>query len=189
MSWRERIEVAVDAASWPLALSDLAVRSGGIPQETIADYLEERYGAVIEHGVVMQLERLGAAERLIYVLRDARSALHTSQIRARHHKLFGGDISENAIGGTLARLKEALIVERGTYDLYENLDLSPEKIATIRDQVHAYLDSKGEVHLNQGHSGGPVPHSVTGAQCNSVALRASRPCPGAGTRLSCPMRE
>jgi hypothetical protein len=151
--------------------------------------MEERYGAVIEHGVVMQLERLGAAERLIYVLRDAGSALHTSQIRARHHKLFGGDISENAIGGTLARLKEVLIVERGTYDLYENLDLSPEKIATIRDQVHAYLDSKGEVHLNQGHSGGPVPHSATGAQCNSVALRASRPCPGAGTRLSCPMRE
>jgi Sigma-70, region 4 len=35
--WRERIEVAVDAASWPLALSDLAVRSGGIPQETFAD--------------------------------------------------------------------------------------------------------------------------------------------------------
>jgi RNA polymerase primary sigma factor len=141
--WRERIEAAVDAAAWPLALGDLAARSGGIPQGTIADYLEERYGAVIEGGVVVKLERLGAAERLIYVLRDAGSALHTSQIRARHHKLFGVDISESAIGSTLARLKEALIVERGTYDLYENLDLSPEKIATIRDQVHAYLDSKG----------------------------------------------
>ena len=67
--WRERIEAAVDAAAWPLALSDLAARSGGIPQGTIADYLEERYGAVIEDGVVVRLERLGAAERLIYVLR------------------------------------------------------------------------------------------------------------------------
>jgi hypothetical protein len=63
------------------------------------------------------------------VLRDAGAALYTSQIRARHHKLFGGDISENAIGSTLARLKEALIVERGTNDLYENLDRSPGKIA------------------------------------------------------------
>jgi hypothetical protein len=63
--WCGRIEAAVDAATWSLALSDLAARSGGIPPGTIADYLEERYGAVIERGVVMQLERLGAADRLI----------------------------------------------------------------------------------------------------------------------------
>lgn len=141
--WRERIEAAVDVAPWPLTLSDLASRTGGIPEGIVADYLAEHYGAVIEDGVVTHVERLRVAERLIYVLRDAGGALHTSQIRARHHKLFGLDVSEHAIGSTLGRLTDALIVDRGTYDLYENLGLPREKIKAVRDQVYAYIDSKG----------------------------------------------
>lgn len=141
--WRERIEAAVDVAPWPLTLSDLASRTGGIPEGIIADFLAEHYGALIEDGVVTQVERLRAAERLIFVLRDAGGALHTSQIRARHHKLFSLDVSEQAIGSTLGRLTDALIVDRGTYDLYENLGLPSEKITAIRDQVYAYIDSKG----------------------------------------------
>ena len=69
--------------------------------------------------------------------------MHCEEIRARMHELFGKDESIGQIGNTLAGLEEALIVERGTYDLYENLSLTDNDVEEIRDRTLRHLESVG----------------------------------------------
>lgn len=143
-TWRTRLMSAAYQMDWPLSIDKLSAKLPDLSKDEIVKYLIKERRAVIKDGFVVQMKRLASTPRLIYILRDAKHALHTSQVRARHLKMFGFDMSEQAIGGILQRLKEALIVERGKYDLYENLPLDATTIMEIRDKIYLIVKGIGE---------------------------------------------
>ena len=128
-----RLREYFECGNWPFSISELAKAHRSFSEEKIRDILVEKFGAKIIGDDILSLERLSAKPRLILTLRDLKRPEHLSVIRAQHNKMFGKDISEQAAGGVLGRLDEALIVERGTYGLYEHLHFSDDEVKTIRD--------------------------------------------------------
>jgi RNA polymerase primary sigma factor len=142
-SLRRRIRDIMCSARWPVTISYLHENMPDVPEQRLLTCLRDEMGAEMKDGMISAIERLPSSTRVMLVLRDAGRPLHVSEVRARHNKLFGFDIEEHAAGAVLQRLEEALIVERGTYDLYENLNLDKDAIQTIRNASVSHLREKG----------------------------------------------
>ena len=125
--------------NWPFTVSGLAQAHRSFSREEIQNVLVGDFGARIVGDDIHSIERLSAKTRLILTLRNLARPEHLSIVRAHHNKLFGIDISEHAAGAVLARLEEALIVDRGTYGLYEHLPLSKNEVTVVRDYCHENL--------------------------------------------------
>ena len=142
-SLRQRIVSAIREQQLPIRLSQIATSLPDYPPSEIKVELEERLGATLQGDIVVAAPKLPSSVRCVLILKEAGHAMHCEEIRARMHELFGKDESIGQIGNTLAGLEEALIVERGTYDLYENLSLSDDEIAEIRERTLSHLGNVG----------------------------------------------
>lgn len=141
-----KIEIRKKSESlhWPVNITKVLEAFPYINQDDIIDYFTDELDAIIDNGFIVKQNKLSSKPRLIYVLRRAGHGLHTSQIRARHKDMFGFDISEHALSAVLGRLEEALIVDRGVYDIYENLNLSRDDLAKIRERSLNFLKCQSE---------------------------------------------
>ncbi|WP_417246779.1 sigma factor-like helix-turn-helix DNA-binding protein [Celeribacter sp.] len=142
-SLRQRIILAIRDQQLPIRLSQIATSLPDYPPSEIKAELEERLGATLQGDTVVAAPKLPSSVRCVLILKEAGHAMHCEEIRARMHELFGKDESIGQIGNTLAGLEEALIVERGTYDLYENLSLTDDEIEEIRERTLDHLSSVG----------------------------------------------
>ena len=142
-SLRQRIVSAIREQHIPIRLSEVASSLPDYPLSVIKDELSDRLDAAFQGDTVIAVPRLPSSVRCILILREAGHAMHCEEIRARMHEVFGKDESIGQLGNTLAGLEEALIVERGTYDLYENLSLSDSDLAQIRNRTFRHLEDVG----------------------------------------------
>jgi len=140
--WDELLLTAIYDSNWPINTHALSQEFCNLSEDEIESFIEYKFDAKIDNGIVKSMGKLSPVRRMVYILRDAKRGLHTSDMRLRHLKMFGEDQSEHAIGATLGRMEEALIVERGVYDLYENLNLTTDEIRNIADQIHGYIEEK-----------------------------------------------
>jgi len=143
-TWRVQLKQVIASMEWPISVENLAAKCPNLSTRDIVRYLRQKRGAVIENGRVVRMAKLSTSIRLVYVLRAAKGPLHTRQIRARHNAMFGADVTEHAIGATLQRLKNVLIVKRGYYDLYENLPIDSSAIKGLCDEILAFVKRRGE---------------------------------------------
>lgn len=142
-SLRQRIVSAIREQKLPIRLSEIAAALPDYPLSEITGELSARFEASIEGDFVRAASRLPATVRCILILREAGHAMHCDEIRARMHEVFAKDESIHHIGSTLSGMEEALIVERGTYDLYENLSLTDGDLQEIRDRTLSHLERVG----------------------------------------------
>tara|TARA_R110001599_G_scaffold261569_1_gene461992 strand:+ start:12698 stop:14974 length:2277 start_codon:yes stop_codon:yes gene_type:complete len=124
---------------WPTSLDAIFSNFAGHPPALLKEILQTRYSANFSDGHIVALDNLTMRHRLILVIKSVGHGMHISEIAARHFKMFGVAASEHAVGATLMRLDEALIVARGVYNLYENLDFSQDHLLEIRNTVFDYL--------------------------------------------------
>jgi hypothetical protein len=139
-----RLKNTIERGVWPLPLQDLATNLPDIPPALIRKTLVEEFNAKFENDKIITMVKLPAKIRLILVLRMAGQELTGSEIVGHHKVLFNTEISESVARSCLANLDEALIVGRGTYNLYENLRFSKSELANIRNQVSNYLLELGQ---------------------------------------------
>lgn len=142
-SLRQRIVSAIWGLNLPIRLSEISSSLPDYPLSEIKNEMAEKLSATFQGDLVVAAPRLPSSVRCVLILREAGHAMHCEEIRARMHELFGKDESIGQIGNTLAGLEEALIVERGTYDLYENLSLTDNDVEEIRDRTLRHLESVG----------------------------------------------
>lgn len=141
-SWETQIFRAFYSADWPTPLTELYATLSLIPPFFITSYLQNSLLAVIRDGQLVRLEKLRSSLMCIKVLMQEKRPMHLTEIRARLHELFDKDIDERAIGATLGRLREALIVEPGTYALYKYLPYTESDLKNISDEVFKFLSKK-----------------------------------------------
>lgn len=139
VSVTQGIKQAIHGAKWPITLTSLSNVLPHLSREAIQRELQINFNAVISRDTIEKVSGLSASTRLVILLRTAGHALQLNELEARHSVVFKEKISVHAISATLQRLEEALIVDRGTYDLYENIKLSPSEIAEVRDASEAVL--------------------------------------------------
>ena len=142
-SLRQRIVSAIRDQQLPIRLSRIASLLPDYPIAEIKAELSGRFGATFDGDLVATPSKLPISVRCVLILREAGHAMHCDEVRARMHQMFSKDESIHHIGSTLARLEEVLIVERGTYDLYENLSLTDQDLEEIRDRTLRHLESVG----------------------------------------------
>ncbi len=134
-----RLRKYFESGKWPFTISGLAQAHRSYSTKEITDVLVNNFGAEIVGDNVPSIENISVKSRLILTLRDLGRPERLSVIRAHHNKLFGVDILEHAAGAVLGRLDESLIVERGTYGLYEHLSFSESEVVSIREYCHEKL--------------------------------------------------
>lgn len=142
-SLRQRIVSAIREQKLPIRLTEIAAALPDYPLSEIMGELSARFEASIEGDFVRAASRLPGTVRCILILREAGRAMHCDEIRARMHEVFAKDESIHHIGSTLSGMEEALIVERGTYDLYENLSLTDGDLEEVRDRTLSHLKRVG----------------------------------------------
>lgn len=142
-SLRQRIVSAIREQKLPIRLSEVAAALPDYPLSEIRGELSARFEAAIEGDFVRAASRLPGTVRCVLILREAGRAMHCDEIRARMHEVFAKDESIHHIGSTLSGMDEALIVERGTYDLYENLSLTDGDLEEIRNRTLCHLGNIG----------------------------------------------
>jgi len=141
--WERQLLNSVYNASWPINIIKLAEGFPNLSGPEIQSFLEKRYGAEVQDGIVMRVKKISPVRLVIYVLRKERRPMQPSEIAEKCREMFGVDIREHAISGTLGRMSEALIVERGMYNLYENLILNSTQIKVIADATFKYIQEIG----------------------------------------------
>ena len=140
---RSRIVNTIKRSSWPITTSYLLKCLPEISKRQLMDCLREELGSKISNGVIRKISKLSNSVRLVLVLRAAGRPLHLSEIRANYVGMFGTDIEFQLLGATLQRLDGVLLVQRGTYCLYEHLDLSTDDVRMVRNIAEQCLQEAG----------------------------------------------
>lgn len=84
-----------------------------------------------------------ASERARFVLAAAGQPLHTSEAIRLYKTIFKEDITEHALGSTLNRLQDVLIIGPGKFALYSYLKLDSNDIENVRDEAYKFILNEG----------------------------------------------
>ena len=107
-------------STWPISINDILNRTSSIPSYYDTKILKEKYRVEERGGVVVKIN-IPVAAKYIFLFRREKRPLHTTEIVKLFYEYFGERVSARQAGSVLGRLEEALIVDVGTYDIYENL--------------------------------------------------------------------
>ncbi len=138
------LEDAISKCRWPIKLDELSSLMN-IPVEVIRSMIidKKNYSARITNGVeFLSIKKVNKSDGMRFILRKYGKQLSLEQIKSEYQQLFNKNITLSHVGSTLGALEDALIVDRGVYNLYENLGLSAAELQFIRDRTEAYLLKK-----------------------------------------------
>jgi RNA polymerase primary sigma factor len=136
--WRAKIKKELLLSNWPIHIKDILERTASIPPYYVTKCLEKNYKAKVRDGVIKKIN-LSVAAKYVFIFRKEKKPLHIRKIVKLFYEYFEESVSESRAIATLGRLKEVLIVDLGTYNIYENLRFSKTCISGIREKVHNYL--------------------------------------------------
>lgn len=130
-------------------------RHAGGDRQTLIEQLEGVNRPILEYFIVRHQKKFvmnvagdieivlnAASERARIVLAVAAQPLHTSEAVRLYKSIFKEDVTEHALGSTLNRLPDVLIVGPGKFSLYAHLKLSPDDIDDIREEAYKFICSK-----------------------------------------------
>ena len=142
-SLKQRILSTIREQHLPVRLSKIISAIPDYPSSTIKNELSEKLKFSFDGDIMNNASRLPRAVQCILILRDAGCAMNCKEIQTRLHEVFGKDDCTNHIRSTLGFLKEAILVERGKFELYENLDLTHCELTEIWNRTFDHLQSIG----------------------------------------------
>ena len=86
---------------------------------------------------------ISASVRARIVLTAAGQPLHTSEATRLYKTIFKEEVTEHALGSTLNRLPDGLIIGPGTFALYAHLKLDSNDIDHIKNEAYKFIFSEG----------------------------------------------
>ena len=102
---------------------------------------QKRFSISVEGGI--DIVTNSASERARIVLASAGQPLHTSEATRLYKTIFKEEVTEHALGSTLNRLQDVLIVGPATFALYAHLKLDSDDIDHIRDEAYKLILNEG----------------------------------------------
>ena len=139
-----RIENTLRQAEWPVAISTIQNSLPDISEANILQSLKLDFDAEFENDEISVIRKLRTSTRVIMIMRYAKKPLNTKHVQDYDRKLFGCETSTHYLGAILGRSKEVLIVDRGTYVLWEYIKISSSAVEHIRNVSAKQLNKIGE---------------------------------------------
>jgi hypothetical protein len=136
------LDLAAQDSEWPITLSSLS-NLMHFPECVVKDkvvlsssfYLEE-----LQNGIFVRLRgKMSVKSAVRYALRRYKRGMSLEEVKSNCLEMFGLELTIGAIGNALGELPDGLIVDTGTYALYENLNINDQQISAIRGFCKAYL--------------------------------------------------
>jgi hypothetical protein len=94
----------------------------------------------LQNGIfVRQRRKMSVKNAVRYALRRYKRGMSLEEVKSNCLEMFDLNLSIGAIGSALGELPDGLIVNTGTYALYENLNINDRQISATRDFCKTYL--------------------------------------------------
>jgi len=138
------LDDAVRKSDWPITLSQLEVLMS-LPGSVIISkiYQSNNYDVRSLHlEKIITPKKISKRNRIMYVLRKRKKAMKLLEIVGDYKDLFNSDITKNYISKELAQMKGALNVDKGKYNLYENISINNNELEDIRNKTEKFLLEK-----------------------------------------------
>jgi hypothetical protein len=136
------LDLAIRQAEWPITLENLS-NLMCLPECVVADTIElskKFYLEKLQNGIFVRLKKKISAKNAVrYVLRRYKKGMSLEEVKCNCLEMFGLELTVGAIGNALGDLPDGLIVDTGTYALYENLNINDQQINAIRNFCKTYL--------------------------------------------------
>lgn len=135
------MEVAIQNAQWPIAISNLS-DGMDLPECVVTDMIissSKFYIENLKNGDFVRPVKVTVKNAVRYVLRRYKRGMSLEEVKDNCFEMFNLDLSLRAIGAALAELPDGLIVNTGTYALYESLNINESQINSIREFCKKYL--------------------------------------------------
>ena len=141
-SLERRINTALRKQYPPITLSEVISEIPDYPESVIRNEIMETMNISVNDDII-DASTLRGGIRYFMVLREAGHAMSMNDIRKETGRMFGNNDPIDRIQSTIIHDPDFLIVGRGTYNIYENLDLTTEDMADILNRVYCHLEDIG----------------------------------------------
>ena len=141
-SIKKRILESLCKQRLPLSLSSIRLEMPDISAQAINDVIIEDMNASID-GDIINAPDLPVSTYCFLILLEAGHEMRLIDIRKRIQQVFDKDLDVGKIRSAMKIDSRMILVGRGTYNIYENLDITPEDIAEIRERTYADLMVNG----------------------------------------------
>jgi RNA polymerase primary sigma factor len=133
----------LSSTPWPIPLNHFQNLCANLSENDVVNGLEEHFEARFENDAVVAVKKgLNSSQKVIIVLRHVGHSLPISQIASLYREMFCQDVTDSYVGNILGSHEEALIVNRGEYNIYENLEINEHDLSEIRDISFEYIRDK-----------------------------------------------
>jgi len=135
------ITEALHKSNWPLKLDDVAELMSE-PKSVTRDkiYLSNNHSIEKIGGLeLIEFKSIKVQDMFCYILRKNGAEMSLYEVQDQCKKLFKRNLTIGNISNRLSEADGVLIVERGKYNLIENLSLTENEIQIIYDFTEAFL--------------------------------------------------
>ena len=136
------LDLAIRQAEWPITLENLS-NLMCLPECVVADTIElskKFYLEKLQNGSFVRFKgKIPIKNAVIYVLRRYKRGMKIREVRESCSDMFDLNFAVSLTGNTLGDLPDGLIIDTGTYALYEYLNITNEQLNNIREFSKSYL--------------------------------------------------
>jgi len=133
---------AITRANWPIKIKQLSnIMNTPIPLviDMVNQYPTKYSINVINNISHLLIKSVNAKDAMRFILRRNKEAMKIEYITQSYNQMFGKRISVGRTNNTLSDMQDALIVDRGTYNLYENMRLNETDLFNIKESTITIL--------------------------------------------------
>ena len=114
-----------------------------IPKSVVYDQLlgnkKDYEVRALNGALIVERKKLTLNMKIIEILRRKNCQMSLLEIQINLMESYGVNANVHRINANIGRAKEALIVDRGVYNLYANLSIDQTEIENIRAESEKYL--------------------------------------------------
>ncbi len=139
------LDQAISKSEWPITLSSISDFMC-LPECVIQDKVflsSEVYLEEFQNGRFIRPKKKVTVKNAVrYVLRRDKKGMTLDEVKDNCLEMFHLELSKRAIGNALGELSDVLIIDTGTYALYEHMNFNKEQLVNIREFCKKYLLEK-----------------------------------------------
>ena len=142
-SLRHRVLANILRQDLPVCLSEIISDIPDYQDSLIKNMLVQKMGASFDGDTITAIPDLPISVQCIMAIRDAGRAMNCSEVQASINDIFKGDKTVRRIQQTLQTIPEIMIIKRGTYDLFANLEITRNDLMKVRNRTVNHLKKIG----------------------------------------------
>ena len=139
VNFRDIVSELIQEGNWPLSLELIKHKYPDLTDDKIKNLLNEKLKLKLVDNLISGTPKLRTKEYINAIFSIERRELSPVEISSTLHTKFNKTIGAHIITNALKDMDSVLIVKRGMYNTYKNLDYPADKLTQIREFAYKTL--------------------------------------------------